>query len=207
MVAVAAYLDESKNIQEGIFAVAGYLSMVNQWDRSFAPAWARVIKSAPHRIKEFKASDCRQMCGEFEPPWTREQCNELTEQLVSVVVGPAIPNLVGIGAAVAIERFAELNEEAREKWERFAYLLCCGIVSDAVFQLSEKYVEDDTVQIIFDEQHEMETKVREVFKVLRERQSETYRRKIRPPVFLPSESQEPLQAADLRSAPKSERCP
>jgi hypothetical protein len=195
--AIAAYFDDSKNVREGIFAVAGYLSFTDQWDQLFAPEWSRIIKSAPHPIKEFKASDCRQMCGEFAPPWTRHECDAITEQLVSVIVGPALPNVVGIGAAVAIDRFGELQEDARQRWERFAYLLCCGVVTDAVFQLSEDYIKDDTVQIVFDEHDELEAKVREVFKDLRSVWPAEYRRKIKSPMFEPSETLEPLQAADL----------
>jgi len=167
VVALAAYFDDSKNNDEGIFAVAGYLSMVSMWEDSFAPAWREVIKSAPRSIKEFKAADCRHRTNEFEG-WEPDECKALTTQLVDVIVGPSIPSLVGIGAAVSIENFAELQEETRQRFERFAYLLCGGVVVDAVFQLTEQYVGKDDVTFIFDEQDELEARMRVVFKDLKQ---------------------------------------
>jgi hypothetical protein len=196
VVALAAYFDDSKNNDEGIFAVAGYLSMVSMWEDSFAPAWREVIKSAPRSIKEFKAADCRHRTNEFEG-WEPDECKALTTQLVDVIVGPSIPSLVGIGAAVSIENFAELQEETRQRFERFAYLLCGGVVVDAVFQLTEQYVGKDDVTFIFDEQDELEARMRVVFKDLKQVLPLQFANKIRNPLFEPSEAHAALQAADL----------
>ena len=196
MVALAAYFDDSKNKDEGIFAVAGYLSTVPMWDGSFNAAWREVIKNAPRPIEEFKAADCRHRTEGFEG-WTPDESKALTTALVDVIVGPSIPNLVGIGAAVLIENFAELQEETRQRFERFAYLLCGGMVCDAVFQLSEKYVGSDDVRFIFDEQDELEAKMREIFKEVKALLPDEYAAKIQKPLFEPSNRHAALQAADL----------
>jgi len=196
VVALAGYFDDSKNANEGIFAVAGYLSTVELWDEGFAPAWQAVLDSAPHPLAEFKAADCRHKCEQFEG-WTKSECDAITERFVSVIVGQAIPDVVGIGAAVHIENFSEIPKEQRDRFERFAYLLCFGAVIHGVCQLSAKYVEDDDIRMIFDEQDELESRARAVFEDVRGLVPENLRSQVHKPLFEPSHRVLPLQAADL----------
>ena len=95
MVAFACYLDESFRGRN--YSVAGYLGTLDVWDRVFTPAWNKVLSAAPHRLSEFKASDCRQRQGEFKG-WTKADCDALTAELISVIITQT--DAVGISTVV-----------------------------------------------------------------------------------------------------------
>src|SRR5947209_4411298 len=159
VVAVATYFDDSR--KGGIYAVAGYVGHVDAWDEVFAPQWKASIKQAPHPITEFAASDCGNGLGEFRPPWTKPERDSLTERLVSLIINEQ-SDMIGIGAAVTLPRFID-NDKLREKWERFAYLLCAGTVMSHVAQVCHRAREQDSILFVFDEQKGMQGKAQEMF--------------------------------------------
>jgi hypothetical protein len=81
---------------------------MEMWDDVFSPAWRTVIEAAPHKLTEFKASDCRQGQGEFSAQngWTRPERDALTSDLVGLlgaIDGPIAP--IGYSAVVAFPHF------------------------------------------------------------------------------------------------------
>ncbi len=208
VVAVAAYFDDSW--EGGIFAMAGYIGPAAMWDTYFSPLWWHVIKNAPHPIREFKAADCRQMAGEFRADlgWTRTECDDLTRDVVSVIVEPP-SDVFAIGAAVTISdaelRSAEVRaklpdvdfDELRRRVLNFARTWCATLIAYDALRLAEAHVGDDRIQIIYDEGSDRQWKLHRMFELLRGLVRPDYSGRIRPPHFLPSHELAPLQAADL----------
>ncbi len=196
VVAVAAYFDDSR--KGGIYAVAGYVGLVDVWDDAFAPVWNATIKQAPYPITEFAASDCNSGMAEFRPPWTKEQRDGLTVNLVSHIVDQHMPHIMGIGAAVTLPNFLD-NEAQRAKWERYAYLLCAGTVVSHVAVLCRRMLAQDSVLFVFDEQKGMQGKAQEMFDEVKEDVQTRGQLlcDVAGPLFRPSHLNAPLQAADL----------
>jgi len=153
--ALASYFDDSKNGR--IYDVAGYVSHVEVWDSDFVPAWRRVIDGAPHRVSEFKASDCRQGRGEFEN-WTQGERRQFTKDLVSVLV-ETCPNehLVGMANVVLLPGGGQ-SKKARKAIEDLGMLMCITLAMHDLLDLAKKVFlaappsDADEVQIVFDEQ-------------------------------------------------------
>lgn len=196
VVAVAAYFDDSR--KRGIYSVAGYLGLVGVWDEAFSPIWAATVKQAPHPITEFKASDCSNGLAEFQPPWTKAERDGLTEKLVNLLIDEQLPHVIGLGAAVVLPKSID-NESKRAKWERFAYLLCMGTVISHVGFLCRRFLSEDSILFVFDEQKGMQGKAVDMFAEARaEVQAEGQLNcDVAGPLFRSSETTIPLQAADL----------
>jgi hypothetical protein len=114
VVALACYFDESSKGRN--YAVAGYLGTVDVWAHVFSPAWSRVIADAPHKISEFKQSDCRNKRNEFDDRygWTDAKHIELTSRLVSVLIDSS--NAIGFSMVVRFPGIvADGNTETQEQ--------------------------------------------------------------------------------------------
>lgn len=206
VVALSAYFDDCTRFErpagdqrKGIVAIAGYIGTVDMWDTEFTPQWRAVIQGAPHHIREFKASDCRQAFGEFAPPWTKQERNELTTSLVSVIVDPPPPaarEIIGIGAATLLDFSRADSEGERQAMIEFGYLWCFAMVCGDAIRFAEATMGEGTFQPILDE-HDLRGKPEQIFNEMRGMFAAHLGDRIQPPIYWPSHTLEPLQAADL----------
>jgi hypothetical protein len=210
--ALAGYFDASwsdpKKPERGIVAIAGYVGTVDMWDEQFSPSWNAMLAAAneavaadeevgpDNRIREFKASDCRQLKGEFKK-WKREHCNALTHQAVSEIVAPE-RRIVGLGAAVSID-YTRLSadKKVRRQFELYCFSACLLLVIADALAFATPMLGEDHLQIIFDEERDREYKMVQTFDELRRHVVPDFLDRIRRPHFSHSHEVPPLQAADL----------
>lgn len=199
MAALACYFDDSRYFPddeaEGVAAIAGYLATVRTWDEEFSPAWSQAIENAPHTIREFKASDCRQQQGEFED-WTREECDDLTKKLISIIVDDSY-NEPFMGFGCAVEMPTAESTEWRRKLQDFALMLCVSAVLKPVFGAAEALTGSDAVHLVFDRQPKLQGHIWSAFDRLEDALDDDAAARIRSPQFEKSHHLEPLQAADI----------
>lgn len=204
VVALAAYFDDSYRYdrasgdpRKGICVMAGYIAPVEVWDEVFTPTWREIIETAPHKIREFKASDCRQGKKEFAAPWTASERLELMSNLVSTIAGWPPLKIIGVGAATVLDFGQVRSEKERRALIRFGYLWSFSMVSAICIRTAGHILGEDNFQPVFDES-EHQSKALEAYRSMREifEKPETADR-IRPPHFGPSHLIEPLQAADF----------
>ena len=201
--ALAAYFDESRRLdrQPGdnrprIIAIAGYLSPVSLWDESLAPKWAKVLADAPHKIREFKAADCRHGTGEFASPWTSDERRELTTALVSILTDPE-EALIGVGGATLLD-FDRVPEDDHENLAAFGWLWAFMIVVGTLMKaVSSQEHYPTSIQPVFDEEDDLEDRAHKSFRKAREFFGASLGPRIKSPLFRPSHEIEALQAADL----------
>jgi hypothetical protein len=209
--ALAAYFDASRNYEgdaskqietPSIIAVAGYIAPVDLWDKEFTPAWwealGRANRAAPHPVREFKASNCRQGTGEFKG-WSEEARHVLTVDLVSEIVKPA-GRLMGLGAAMWFDpKYIASEARARKwrKWRDFSYCWCLAMVALDAMRVAEAHVGEDHLQIVFDEEKDYTGRAQATFETVRSLFEPTFGQRVRPLQFARSHELPPLQAADL----------
>lgn len=191
--ALAAYVDDS--IEDGAFVLAGYVGRVDMWDEQFTPAWKKALDAAPHKVKEFKTSDCRSMTGDFDKPWTRPQCNALTRSVVDVLTTCAPYNdFSGFGAAVFS---AKPPEDMRRYVEEHAFSLCLyDILFDVFGHFSMAVDSPRDLQLILDDKPGFVERAQRAFRTVQQRFAPKFD-EMPLPIFRSSEALLPLQAADL----------
>jgi hypothetical protein len=190
----AAYFDDSRG--ERIHAIAGYFAPLDFWEDRFAPEWKGIIESAPHKISEFKASDCRQMVNEFDPTngWTREECDALTKRCVDLLTRPDFASeLYGLGAVVRVGKME--SDEERDLAEREALKFCLLSVTHFVLWLTRP---DSTVHCTCDRQKGWQGMLSNIFGFVRDGlEIHKHMGSISDLDFEDSKVLAPLQAADL----------
>jgi len=194
VIALACYFDES--FDEQVHVVAGYMGEVTTWDKAFAPAWSEVIDSAPHRITEFKASECRTGNKEFSWPWTERERMVLTSDLVSVILRTG--NIVGMGVAFC---FPGLGVTARDRrdMERNGYAIAVsGIFNQAYSFLPNAFGKHNIqdIQMVFDERKGFYGRLMSGYEIAKRYIDVEVARILSPPI--PTNTPLPaIQAADL----------
>lgn len=201
MVALSCYLDDSKNENEGIFVLAGYMGTSDEWDGRFAPAWKRLINEAPHPITEFRASSCRHGTGEFksENGWTKQERKNLTIRAVDAI---AEQHIIGVGVGVIgasvseVVPGAEVSAPGQEfDLPLYVHSIALSSLLISIMQLT-RFLGGDKARIVCDSQ---EGKVGKLSEVFAQAQSmyPILDRHTNCPVFEHSHEVLPLQAADL----------
>jgi len=120
VVTLSAYFDESFDEAGFVYTLAGYIGPVDMWDGEFAAPWNDAINSAPHKISEFKTSDCRQGAEEFSGDlgWTKDERTALTKKMVSVIADRTPEDgIIGYSASVVFPGKAAIKEDYRKTEE------------------------------------------------------------------------------------------
>jgi hypothetical protein len=197
VVALACYLDDSFDQQ--VHVVAGYLGEVEIWKRVFTPAWNEIISGAPHPITEFKASDCRIGRGEFGPPWTKEERDDLASRLVSLIVDT--PSYAGVAAAFLWpgnpDPASPRVGKHRRSMEQIGYGISIGRCFAHAFWLSSQAREADSVQPIIDNRKTFFNRVTSNYDYILKQMQPDAAKKMQFPMSGDSKDHAPLQAADL----------
>lgn len=194
---LAAYFDDSPN--GPICAIAGYVGVVDQLDRGFAPAWAsRVLDASPRPISEFKACDCRHRQGEFSG-WTRDECDDLTKRAVDVITDHSVAgSLFGVGAAFLINgQFSDPNHPQLTREQIGLVWAVAHAINHAFALFEDRSLEADRIELIFDNQEGLKRTIRIVHQILLMDFPPERAAKISEPIFRDSRQIIPLQAADL----------
>lgn len=193
MVAYSAYFDESKDRDRGVLAIAGYVAPTAEWDALSKPLQV-VLDTAPRPLKEFKAADCTSGHGEFET-WTRRERSALRGSLISTLVNNG--RVIGIGAAALIDYSMADTKKRRTQLERAAYLWCLAFVMQDVLSVVRTRLEQDSLQVVFDEERHMQHRIGKMFEVARELFAKDWQGMVPDLQFGQSHNLLPLQAADL----------
>ena len=191
--ALSVYLDESA--EGGTYAIAGYVGPLSTWDEMFSPCWARVLLDAPHRITEFKASDCRQLRGEFTG-WSRHEADALTRDLVSVLLDDnCSPRIAGVGMAAL---FPSQAGTPKKSIGNAIHMACLRNVIAEAMVLSEGIAKGDKVQFVCDVKPGLEGKISKAYETIRAQlQGTRFANMAGRMAFGESTLLAPLQAADL----------
>ena len=142
MVALTCYFDDSFDKQ--VHVVAGYIASVGTWEHFLSSDWNEVIDSAPHKISEFKASDCRQQRGEFSE-WTKAECDDLTKRLVLVIA--RTKDIAGFAAAFCYPGEGATRED-RKGMEHSAYGMTFGMCLNDALSLTSRVLQSDRIHSI-----------------------------------------------------------
>jgi hypothetical protein len=143
--------------QRRVHAVGGYIADIDAWDKAISPVWRSVIAAAPHPVKEFKASDCRQGVGDFSPKngWTQEERLEFTKSVVSAITEIPRSHIMGIAAATFFDaRLLDRIEyvdlpEARQLLEEYGLKLAVyGAIVHAI-NFAKRF-SDEKLMVVFD---------------------------------------------------------
>jgi hypothetical protein len=191
--ALVGYFDDSRNDDNGLLVLAGYLAPIDAWDMSFAPQWRQALDAAPHLLSEFKASDCRHGIGEFKS-WTYEERLTMTQRLVSLIVNPQ-HRLYGIGCAVLTPRMQDRKQKRRN--ETFSYHICVNTIMAHALFAARKFPNSSSMQFFLDAQAKKENLLSEAFRGAREAYAHNSACKLYRPQFGNSHLLPPLQAADI----------
>lgn len=195
MAILAAYLDDSFEDKCGVYAIAGYIGDVDMWDTWHAPSWRHaVIDCAPHRISEFKASDCRQKRGEFEG-WTDPESDALYRTAVEVTTQCCeYEHILGVGASVCFQ------PENMAQFEEHGFGICLYHILEEALRISAKVLPwDGILQLVLDEKPSFKARAQRHFDVVNEwlRKEGAAPAKVKSPNFKDSKDVSVLQAADL----------
>lgn len=194
--ALVGYFDDSKS-GDGIVVVAGYVGHLDTWDEIFAPAWQKVLDSAPHKLSEFKTSDCRQGFGEFKPPWTRPERDDLTKKVVGVITD-VCPQETVIGMANAVIVPTSDDAEWRKAAEDFAFEMCMRLTILDALEIAGRFLGvEGEVQLVFDNQPGFVERTFRHFEGVVTTLGPKLACRVGFPLFRDSKELLPLQAADL----------
>lgn len=188
---LSCYFDDSRG--DGVHAIAGYVGVTDVWDGLFSDRWRAVIDAAPHKIEEFKASDCRHRTGEFQD-FSRDECNALTVGVTDVLVSADIPLLFGLGVAVHLP---PTGDEAvdREREHAGLYVAFLEIIT---IVMSVAHETEGVIQCVCDEQPGMMGAMTDLWANAREvTKRQGAPAKISHLQFEDSKELPPLQAADV----------
>ncbi len=198
--------DSADAAPQRVQAVAGYVAVVEEWDR-FSDEWLGVIhdKAWPSAISEFRAADCESQQGEFSS-WSPNQCTALVTRLVDVILNPAYKTMEGVGGAIFLDALTvdpgSLPPRLRT---RFGYLMSSQLIFAWVLGIPLSRAHGDRIEFVFDSQPDNMARVAQLFNILRNPSSDRFpvelipalRYRIEIPIFRDSRTTPPLQAADL----------
>ncbi len=202
MAVITFYGDDSADMKERLFAVAGYVSTADEWDE-FSREWLSVIHDScwPTEITEFHATDCENQRGEFET-WCKRDCTALVTRLVDVIVNPKYASLQGVGCAVMVEDLSSDPDSAKSSERvRVGYLMCAQMMFLLVGGSALSRAHEELIEFTFDDRPGVRGRATKLFELL---QNPPDRRlvpalmgRLENPIFRSSKTSPPLQAADL----------
>lgn len=197
---LGVYIDDSFEAGGGVYTLAGYFGDVDVFDKQLAPAWNRVVEGAPHKISEFKASDCRQGRGEFDAAhgWTQKERNDLTKEIVSVLETSVPPNCIHAVSIAYVHRNRRFPPgDIRWMADENGFNGCLrNLIADIHAAYDAKNGKYDEVQVVIDDKPGFNQFVTREMDILRSGQGPTISRLL-PPLFADSKRVPALQLADL----------
>ena len=196
MAVLGCYVDESFETGGGAYTLACYVGNVAMWDGAFTPAWKRVLDEAPHRISEFKASDCRQGTGEFRG-WSPEERKQLMERLVTVITEKTPEDgLLGYGAVTVFPGYT--TPEHYKAADRAGFEMSLMNLVGTVIKVGQPVLgPGDKLQIVFDNRPKFKQLTVEHFDRVVNFLGKAAAAVVESPDFKHSHEVHPLQAADL----------
>lgn len=154
MAALVLYIDDS--IQGFIYSLGAYIAPLEAW-RVLEAKWRAAIAGAPHRIREWKTSDCRHGNGEFSSKdhgWTKQQRDEFTRQIISIVRDTgAHRDMIGMAGITLMNGNIFTNTEAdRIRFEQTGFKSSVYQLATLIFGVVQFMFgnDDHEVAIVFD---------------------------------------------------------
>jgi hypothetical protein len=194
--ALAAYFDDSREYVDGVglHVLAGYLAPLELWEQQFAPRWLRLIESAPHRISEFKTSDCRACTNEFEG-WTHDEATAFTARVVSELAERRYALMFGVGTVIAVPQSSD--DALAKRIEQRALGLCLINAIGAMCAYARSVGKHESIHFICDTQPGSQGMLSDLWASVLERTGNWYGKDLSQLDFEDSKKLPPLQAADL----------
>ncbi|MET0396772.1 MAG: DUF3800 domain-containing protein, partial [Longimicrobiaceae bacterium] len=198
-VALSAYFDDSRQYSNGLgyHAIGGYVATTDFWDTEFSPRWKRLIDSAPHKIGEWKTSDCRGGYGEFSEleGWTIEERRKFTVQVVDELLSYPYLSIVGFGAVVVMPTHED--EKEAKRFEEHALRLGLLFIVGAICAYARDNRNSEEINCLCDEQKGWEGRLTDVWNSVVRGEKTWFSGEISKLRFDDSKKVLPLQAADL----------
>jgi len=158
---IAFYGDESADMNDRVFALAGYVSTADEWDE-FSKEWLSVIHNPrwPSLLSEFKAADCAARRNEFES-WSQSACTDLVTRLVDVIVGPKYADMYGVGSAVMLEDLGRPDPSDPQSLKRIqgAYTMTGAVIFLNVAGRRLSRTHHDPIEFVFDSRPEVDAHI------------------------------------------------
>jgi hypothetical protein len=193
--------DNADAAPQRVQAVAGYVAVVDEWDR-LSEEWLDVIhdQAWPSPISRFHAAECESQQGEFTS-WSTRQCTDLVTRLVDVILNPAYKTMEGIGGAVFLDDLgAAPGTFPAHLRTRIGFLMGSQLVFAWVLGIPLSR-HGDRIEFIFDSQPDLVGRVLQLFQILREPPDRelvpALKFRLEEPIFRSNRLTPPLQAADL----------
>jgi uncharacterized protein DUF3800 len=193
---VAVYCDDSFLSGGPVYSFGAYLSDLDTFDHILAPKWKQAIIEAPHKISEFKTSDCRQGSGEFSG-WTREQRGELTRRVVSIITEDTpSEGLIGYGSVVVSP--GSWSGADGDAMDHNGFGVCFLDTLQWASVVARNVLDDgERLQLVFDKKPKYYSLVAKYFTKALDELPPEFAKRVEYPLFEDSKEVEALQAADL----------
>lgn len=196
---LTAYFDDSREYRDGwgLHAIAGYLATTEFWESDFAPRWKQLLDSAPHKISEWKTSDCRSGKGEYRD-WARQELNAFTVKAVDAILHYPYGSVIGFGTVyLAAERI--VDHKRAQQFEQHALRTGLMNIAGAICRYAMINRGADEIRFVCDSQKGWEGRLTDLWDtvVLGNNSNSLYPGKLNRLSFDDSKEVFPLQAADL----------
>jgi hypothetical protein len=196
VVALSVYLDDSREIKDGngFHAIDGYVARTDFWEETFSPAWQALLDSAPHKLSEYKTSDCRCLTGEFKC-WSQPERNAFAIRAVQRLLEFPTGTLFGVGAVIqSPEHMEERSDLTEQDLLRLALLDVVGAICNQVSEMGY----GGPVHFICDKQPELQGKLADMWsRTVGSVEPGFPNLELSELGFEDSEKRKPIQAADI----------
>jgi hypothetical protein len=197
--ALAAYFDDSREKWGGFnywHTIAGYLAPLKFWEQKFTLKWDALIASAPHRISEFKTSDCRQGKRQFSDfeGWNSEERTEFYIRTVDVLTDPALPIS---GVAMTIHGSVATDDKQMQELEHLRLERCLMAAMENICGSAKAMGTPQHIQFFCDNQPGIRGRLADAWSVARKNVEPWYGAALSELDFEDSRKLRPIQAADL----------
>lgn len=194
--ALTAYFDDSREYRDGwgLHAIAGYLATTEFWDFEFTPRWKQLLDSAPHKISEWKTSDCRSGKAEYRG-WSREELNAFTVQAVDAIADLPYGSVIGFGTVYLAERIED--HRRAQQFEQHALRVGLMNIVGAICSYAMNNGGSEEIRFVCDSQKGWEGRLTDLWNTVVLGKYSLYPGKLSELHFGDSKDVVPLQAADL----------
>lgn len=190
------YTDDSREVDERMFGIGGYLGLLDDWDQSFVSEWHTEVLNGPRgNIPEFKTEDCRHRRGVFAG-WTDADVLDIAQRICRVIANPIREHVYGIGCAVVMPTVS--NQDMALLAERQALVLSLLYVVEMAIDIMISTKLPGPLECIHDHQGGMHGEIMDAHQAVREIEAIQHPDiDVRPIRFDESDRVLPIQAADV----------